>query len=89
MGKKRRIRASAKFNGKHSTHPANGGVEATTPLKTAHVVEIDTATTTPVIKTAPAVKVTETEVTTPTKNTTKTTTTATFKKTKSVKKKTS
>ena len=77
MGKKRRIRTSGKFNGKHSTHPANGGIEVVT-LDTATVavtkkplvVEVDTTTTTPVTKTAPAIKVTETVATTPVKNTT-------------------
>ena len=96
MGKKRRIRTSAKFNGKHSAHPANGGIEVVT-LDTATVavpkkplvVEVDTTTTTPVTKASPAIKVTETVATATTKNTAKTTTTATFKKTKSVKKKTS
>jgi|TARA_R110002073_G_scaffold69317_4_gene172018 hypothetical protein len=99
MGKKRRIMTSAKFDVKHSTHPAHARTEAdeapevVTAPQTEKVVEVSTPpiTATPVVTekvTMKEVKVEKTFKTTVAKKATKKATTAKSSRPKTIKTKT-
>ena len=81
MGKKRRIMTSAKFAGKHSSHPANVTV-VDLLADTDTVVSLST-------EKSPGITVTETVVTPVVEKTVKTTIKSVTKKVKHTKKKTS